>query len=275
MMASDVPVEFVVCPVCGADRSRPYRLRMYRIDCTTFDLVRCECGFVYINPRPQPAALAALYADPDYYTSGYNLGVETENYFTRRAELIDHYEQALAGYERESGRAAGDFLELGSAGGFFLEAARRRGWRAKGVELSSSAAEYAVREFGHDVFQGWLEDAPFAAMSFDMALADNVLEHTVDPAATLHQLFSLLRPGGVLVVIVPTYVNSPWFRALQRVRRRLPRRLIGSHLLKLLKFDQDDAGAPYHILEFDRATLSRLVRRAGFDIIAVEGSLPR
>ncbi|MDZ4774773.1 MAG: methyltransferase domain-containing protein [Planctomycetota bacterium] len=248
---------------------------MYRIGDVRFDLVRCsKCSLVYVNPRPTSATLGALYDDPEYYTHGYNLGVETENYFTRKGELIAQYETTIAEYERETNTKAGDLFELGSAGGFFLEAGRRRGWRVKGVELSEPAARYSVHEFGLDIHRGLLDTAPYASATFDMALADNVLEHTLRPDEVLARLKDILRPGGHLIVIVPAYVNSAWFRGFQSMRALLPRRLLGRHVLALLKFEGDDAGAPYHILEFDRATLTRLVREAGFEIVKTENSVP-
>ncbi len=270
----DVRLEHAPCAACGADDPRPYRSGMYSIGAVKFDLVRCRCGMVYVDPRPDAATLVALYDDPEYYTHGYNLGVETENYFARKDELVAQYETTLAEYERETGHVRGDLMELGSAGGFFLEAGRRRGWSVKGVELSPPAAEYSKRELGLDVFEGQLEDAPFAAASFDMVLADNVLEHTLRPDETLALLFRLLRPGGHLVVIVPAYVNSPWFRTILRAKSLLPRRFLGPSLLALLKFDGEDAGLPYHILEFDKKTLVRLVKGAGFAIEKIERSVP-
>lgn len=273
--AIDVKTEHVGCAVCRADQPVPYRAGMYRIGAARFDLVRCtRCGLVYVNPRPDGATLEALYDDPLYYTDGYNLGVETDNYFDRKDELIAQYGTTLAQYEHETGARAGDLLELGSAGGFLLEAGRRRGWRVKGVELSPPAAAYAVRTFGLDVFCGVLEDAPPFDSAFDLAVADNVLEHTLRPDDVLARLRALLRPGGHVIIIVPAYVNSAWFRVLQRTQGLLPRRLLGNHVLKLLKFAGDDAGYPYHVLEFDRRTLTRLVREAGFDIVKTESSVP-
>jgi SAM-dependent methyltransferase len=247
---------------------------MYRIGEVRFGLVRCPCGMVYVDPRPDDEALGQIYDDPSYYTDGYNLGVETENYFDRREELIAQYDRAVAEIEEETGIREGRFLELGSAGGFFLAAARGRGFEVAGIELSPPAIEYSRRELGLDVFAGYLEDAPYAPGSFDLALADNVLEHTLCPARSLAHLRELLRPGGYLVVIVPSYVNSFYFRAMLRLRALLPRRLLGRHLLRILKFDEGDAGYPYHILEFDRATLLRLVRQAGFEVVSVQGSVP-
>ncbi|MCY2961705.1 MAG: methyltransferase domain-containing protein [Planctomycetota bacterium] len=272
--AFPVRTEKVRCVVCGADEARPYRGGMYRIGATSFDLVRCACGMVYVNPSPDGPTLGAMYDDPDYYTHGYNLGVETENYFARKDELLAHYDGVVAAYERETGLAKGALFELGSAGGFFLEAARRRGWKVQGVELSPPAAEYSIRELGLPVFRGLLEEAPFPPASFDLALADNVLEHTTDPQRVLQKLRELLRPGGALIVICPSYVNSPYFRAMQLLQKLVPRALLGPQTLKLLKFDGADNGYPYHILEFDLRALRTLAERAGFTVERVERSVP-
>jgi SAM-dependent methyltransferase len=266
--------EPVACPLCASSASRPYKGAMYSVAGVPFDLVRCRCGMVYVDPRPDGATLGRMYADPRYYTEGYNLGVETQNYFERREELVRQYEATARELARELG-GPGDLLELGSAGGFFLEGARRAGFRVRGVELSPVAVEYSRRELGLEVFQGELAEAPWPDASFDVAFADNVLEHTTDPAAVLRKLRALLKPGGHLVVIVPSYVNSPWFRALLLAQRVVPRRLLGRELVRLLKLDPErDAGPPYHILEFDRRTLAPLVERAGFEVVRVEGSLP-
>lgn len=247
---------------------------MYRFEDVLFDVVRCACGFAYVDPRPDPASIGRMYDDPDYYLSGYTLGVETRGYFERKDELITHYETVARDLAREAG-GTGDLLELGSAGGFFLAGARRAGFRVRGVEISPQAAESSRRDLGLDVHSGRLEDAPFESRSFDVAYADNVLEHTTAPAAVLARLRELLRPGGHLVVIVPTYVNSPYFRLLLRARRLLPQRFLGQPLLKILKSGPDgDSGAPYHLLEFDRRTVVLLVRRAGFEIVRAQASLP-
>ncbi len=272
-----VQTEHVACPACSADDARPYRARMYAIGAVRFDLVRCRCGMVYVDPRPDGPTLERMYDDPGYYTEGYNLGVETENYFDRKDELLVLYDGAVADLERHVGRP-GDLLELGSAGGFFLEAARRRGWRVRGIEISAPAVDYARRELRLEIHAGDLFAAPFPAASFDVVVADNVLEHTTDPGRVLAKLRSLLRPDGHLLVIVPSYVNSPYFRAIIALQRWVPRRLLGPGLTTMLKLDPDadprGGGYPYHILEFDRRALSGLIERAGFRIARLEGSVP-
>lgn len=268
-----VGVEHVLCAVCGSDDPSPYRRGMYRVGERLFDLVRCRvCGLVYVDPRPDAATLAWMYDDPEYFVDGYNLGVEDECYFDRGEELLAQYDGEVARLEAEVG-GRGRMLELGSAGGFFLEAARRRGWEVQGVELSPVAARFSREELGLEVFEGWLEEAPFAAASFDVAICDNVLEHTLSPLGTLRTLARLVRPGGHVLLVVPSYVNSPWFRTLLALGELVPRRFLGEALVRILKLE-GDAGHPYHVLEFDRRTLRRLVGRAGLELVDLEGSVP-
>lgn len=271
----EVGLERWSCAVCGADDARDYRPDMYAIGSVRFDLVRCRaCGLVYANPRPDGPTLGRMYDDPEYYTHGYNLGVEDENYFERKDELLAQYDGEVEVLEGEVG-GRGRMLELGSAGGFFLEAARRRGWEVRGVELSPPAAKYSKEELGLEVFEGLLEDAPWEPATFDVAIADNVLEHTTDPTQVVRDLLALLKPGGHLLIVVPTYVNSMFFRAFLLFGKLVPRRLLGESLLRILKLDEDhDGGYPYHILEFDRRTLERLVRAAGGEIVKGRGSVP-
>lgn len=275
---SDVRTVSVPCPVCGADSPKTYRTSMYRIGGVRFDLARCRCGMVYVNPRPDSKALRLMYEDSEYYANDYNLGVETENYFARRDELLGVYDELLARLEQEVG-PPGDLLELGAAGGFLLAAARQRGWRVRGVEIAPVAVAYARQELELDIFAGELSDAPFAPGMFDVAIADNVLEHTTAPDQVLARLRDLVRPGGHVIVIVPSYVNSFFFRLLLFLQGVVPRRLLGPELTRILKLDPETdekgGGYPYHILEFDRRSLLRIVRQAGLDVVKVEGSLPR
>jgi len=266
--------EHAHCCVCGKDSTRPYRRGMYRIGATGFDLVRCACGMVFVDPRPDGPTIGWMYDDPEYYTHGYNLGVESENYFSRRDELVAQYEGSARALAEELG-GTGELCEIGAAGGFFLEGARRAGFRVRGVELSPPAIEYARRELELDIFAGEFEAAPIADGSLDVVYADNVLEHSIAPGRLLASAWARLRPGGHLVVIVPTYVNSPYFRLLDRLQRSIPRGLLGRPLLELLKIgEQGDNGLPYHLLEFDARSLERIVRAAGFWIVRGEGSVP-
>ena len=95
------------CLFCGVHEERlRFRDEPYRV-------VECRrCGLVYVNPRPDGPTLGRMYDDPDYYTHGYNLGVETENYFERKDELLAQYDGEVEVLEGEVG-GRGRLLEHG------------------------------------------------------------------------------------------------------------------------------------------------------------------
>jgi 2-polyprenyl-3-methyl-5-hydroxy-6-metoxy-1,4-benzoquinol methylase len=95
-----------------------------------------------------------------------------------------------------------------------------------------------------------LRALPYPDHSFDAALSCGVLEHVVDPDASLEELRRVLRPGGTLYVY------------------KLPNRF--SYLEKIAK----RAGLYYHgKLEHDRlytpATARKLIERHGFQLAEV------
>ena len=64
-------------------------------------------------------------------------------------------------------------------------------------------------------------DLPFAAGSFDLVAALDVLEHVDDDAAALNALVLLARPGGYVLLTVPThpFLFGSHDRRLHHVRR--------------------------------------------------------
>lgn len=101
----------------------------------------------------------------------------------------------------------GPLLEIGSAGGYFLAAARDAGFTGTGVEPSPTEAEQSRRAFDLDVHTGFLEEAEFAPGSFGAACAWHVLEHIPEPVQALERVRWALKPGGVLLLEVPNVAS--------------------------------------------------------------------
>ena len=262
------------CVLCGGSQHSLYEPRMYELDERLLDLHRCHgCGFVFVTPRPTPERLRALYASEKYYETDYTLGVSGSSYFARRDELLARYDGVVAQLEKV--QKPGRIYEVGAAGGFFLAAASRRGWDASGVEISPFAADYARTEMGIDVQTGDVTEATVEPSSQDVVYVDNILEHTIDPIDVLRRLRGIVRPGGLLVVIVPTYVNSPWFRLLKRLRgSALGGPLVRGPLGKVLKLQPQAPSAPYHIDEFCPRTIKSALEAADFQVERMVSSVP-
>ena len=102
----------------------------------------------------------------------------------------------------------GRILDAGCGTGGFLAALRQRypNLCAVGIEWDADAAERAQMKSGALLVRGSANQLPFAAASFDAAVAADVLCHAaVDPALALAELHRVLRPGGRLVVNMPAF----------------------------------------------------------------------
>jgi SAM-dependent methyltransferase len=109
--------------------------------------------------------------------------------------------------------APADFLEVGPGQGAVADLARRAGYRYQAVEPSPILAS-ALRARGVDVRQAFTPPFPGGDASQDVVYADQVLEHMsgIDTArAWVAEARRVLRPGGVLFVVVPDYLKERAF----------------------------------------------------------------
>ncbi len=100
----------------------------------------------------------------------------------------------------------GSVLEIGCGGGGTLAWLKEAGYATwiAGIELCPRAAAVAAPRLDK-LLEGDVDSqlAYFSPNSLDLILCLDVLEHLTDPWRTLHQLQSLLRPGGQLIVSLP------------------------------------------------------------------------
>jgi SAM-dependent methyltransferase len=108
-------------------------------------------------------------------------------------------------------------LDFGMGWGHWAAMARTHGFDVSGAELSAPRIEYARRQFGIPVVENVLADGRPA--SFDFINTDQVFEHLAQPLEILRLLSSLLLPGGILKIYVPTgliaqrHIRQPKWKA--------------------------------------------------------------
>jgi SAM-dependent methyltransferase len=239
-------VEEARCDLCGAqDSTVLYTLSdaLHHLP-GEFPLRRCvKCGLMYLNPRPTPQSIRQYYP-PDY--APYRPPIEDERFalmrYMRRRKMIKRRTLVEKYGRLKNGRV----LDVGCATGLFLHEMQLAGWEAVGVEPIASAAELAQRQFGLEVFQGMLGDAPFAPQSFDAITFWDVLEHTFSPRVELAHAARLLKPGGLVAINVPNWDS-------------FDRRPCGPYWQG---FD-----TPRHLYVFTRPTLTELLAQAGFRVL--------
>lgn len=138
---------------------------------------------------------------------------------------------------------AGRVLEVGCAEGYHLSMLPIQ---SVGVDISGAALRVAKAHRLEVVRADVNTTLPFRNESFDGVLMLHTLEHVMSPFAALMQCQRVLRPGGWLLVAVPT-------------ERSLPRSLVDHYY--------DDHAT--HIYAFSALGLTRLAQRAGFHQVKV------
>lgn len=95
---------------------------------------------------------------------------------------------------------------------------------AEGVDISPDALEFCQKR-GLEVKLGAAEALPYQPGTFDVVTALDVVEHLDDDVAGLREIHRVLRPGGRVLIFVPTFM---WLWGVQddvshhRRRYRLP-----------------------------------------------------
>ena len=138
-------------------------------------------------------------------------------------------------------------LDIGCGTGVFPEEACRLGWKASGIEVSEYAAGEARRR-NLSVRCSPIEALQLEPASLDCVTLWDVIEHLVDPIATLCQAGQTLRIGGILALSTGDITS-------------LCARFSGRrwHLFNL----------PEHLFFFSPRCLQLLLARAGCRIVSV------
>lgn len=94
-------------------------------------------------------------------------------------------------------------LEVGSAWGWFLEAAARRGALVHGIE--PEAANVAIaRAAGLSVEEGYFPHDLKSAGPYDIIVFNDVFEHIPGPSSLVADIEARIAPGGLLVLNLPS-----------------------------------------------------------------------
>ncbi len=190
--------------VLGRRMNRSQGLRPTRRVGIATTVVKCRsCDLVFSNPLPVPPLLTQHYGVPpeSYWTEAYF--VQQDDYFSGQ---IGRYLQ-LSGATSGAGLRA---LDIGAGVGKCMRALERAGFEAIGIEPSAPFYERALRDLGVSPSQlalTMLEDAEFAAGSFDFVTLGAVLEHLYDPAGSIEKALHWAKPGGLIHIEVP---SSKW-----------------------------------------------------------------
>ena len=228
----------VTCCICNRNETKEVKIN------NKYMLVRCKfCGLIYVNPQHGLEELKKIYSD-DYFLSRNSDELGYDDYFSDSENIMKTAMRRLKVIEKII--SPGRLLDVGCAYGFFLEAAKRRGWQAWGVELAKTPAAYARDILGFKVLCQDIESVNLGGEKFDAVTLWDVIEHLADPRKVVEKLRSLIDDHGLLILTTPDIESLP-----ARITRN---RWIG--------FKSPDE----HLWYFSRCTIIKLLESAGFKV---------
>jgi 2-polyprenyl-3-methyl-5-hydroxy-6-metoxy-1,4-benzoquinol methylase len=146
-------------------------------------------------------------------------------------------------------------LDVGSAHGWFLEAARDS-FEVLGVEPDEVVGGQALAR-GLPVRQGYFPDALRDGERFDVIVFNDVIEHIPAIRPALAACAERLNPGGILILNLPN--SRGFFYRLSKILARVGWRGAFERLW------QKDLPSP-HVHYFEEKNLARLVAKHGFTL---------
>jgi len=201
------------CPACGASEACVLFAAADRLCVATgrFQIVECtQCRLIRLDPQPTPQELRACFP-PNYWSEAEATALHGLGRFYRRLVLRDHLRFVERAW-REA-ESQGILLDAGYGSGLLMkmlaERADKVGRDGKGGRGSAKVASLNAtpdalsKHSGIPAICGTLSKAPLAPGSCAVITMFQVIEHLYDPAGYLHAAWSLLAPGGRLIVQAP------------------------------------------------------------------------
>ncbi len=139
----------------------------------------------------------------------------------------------------------GKILEIGSSTGLMLSLFAKAGWDVTGVEISSSASDFAIKK-GIKTFKQPFEKIDFREEKFDVVIMNHTLEHLENPIEVISNINKILNIGGLLLIDVPNF-DSFW--------------------AKLLKMNWPMLLPEEHLWHFTKKALSLALEEHGFKVV--------
>jgi 2-polyprenyl-3-methyl-5-hydroxy-6-metoxy-1,4-benzoquinol methylase len=241
--------EDVACAFCGSRDRRLHERFGWRL---RFTWVEClACGLIYQSPRPVYGREFVDAAYGDYVSLTDVAAATVEQKRAIQAGLQPVVDEMLTFDTLRTG-----ILDVGSAVGHFLRAAKPHWKKAMGVDVSNAMRAFVEREVGVKVL-----GEPFESLAtrerFSCINMSHVIEHVPNPSAWLRKARELLVEDGLLVVAVPN------IRSLEQ-RIKLLLKNVG---LRRGEWSSP-AKTPDHLFEPPVRVLLRFIESHGFDVVS-------
>ena len=242
----------VTCNACGHSGHRQLTIvGDYRV-------VRCErCSLIFVNPMPFFAKDGF-----DSVSDGFYYTADQRDFSTAK---ISHAKKAFAAQSAEweqllPNSSDRTLLDVGCGTGVFVDAAVHQGWHAEGCDIDASLVSLGVNNFGVKLSHIDFLDREYGDAAFDVVLFRYVLEHLPNPFEALEEARRVLKPGGLVQIIVPNEAGA--FNRLNLMSGSKKKGRWGT------------LTPPHHLHAYTPKTLSMVIRRAGLIVQRISSVSP-
>jgi len=215
------------CPICQTPPSQGLFIK------DGFRHVKCQiCGLIYVSLILREDILDQYWRDEEAWSAVLDSRPQMEIDRLKYQYGLDLVAWRLPGRR---------LLDIGGGVGGFARLAGESGWQVTTMELNHRNST-RLKAQGLKVIVKHLEMADLPSGSFDLISLWEVLEHMVDPGLTLMEAKRLLKPGGILLILVPN---------------------VESMVTRLLHEKSNTFGGHSHLNHFSSRTLEAILDRMG------------
>jgi 2-polyprenyl-3-methyl-5-hydroxy-6-metoxy-1,4-benzoquinol methylase len=211
----------------------------------TSHIKQCErCSHVLLSPRPTLKEIANAYSSESAYSDWIVGESGRDLLWQKRLQRISPFVPP-----------GSKVLDYSAGIGTFLSLLRKKGCLVHGTELSESAKKIALEKYDIPLCDESEISVARYESYFDAITAWHVLEHVESPAALISWFWKLLTPAGILIIAVPNREHTP-----------IKNLFLGRSYPLEKRYPVLHPGDEIHLSYFSKATLSTLLRNAGFNV---------
>ena len=219
-------MEHISCYICGNSSNNSILVKSIEQN-VTYKIVRCECGFKYLNPRPDEEEINSFYSADDYHPHSRGSGYIYKLYKLSQRLTFPWKYRIMKKYFKNNI----SHLDYGSGDGSFSKFLNR----------------YGVHSISYDPF--FKNNNKFSnskVSKYSIITLFHSLEHIHDLNKLFLSLSEMLELNGVVIISVPNF-NAPEREYLEN---------------NWAAYD-----FPRHLYHFDSKSLELLLQKKGFSVI--------
>ena len=206
-----------------------------------------DTGHVYVKNRPTKKTIHDFYLNNVTYAATYTDKKAAESRLNSIA--VPWVNWTIEVYEKHYGKKPRKILDVGSGAGHFVEACRRAGLVADGIELSQSSRDFAKEIWGFEMDGRDFIEAAVDYEGYDIVTFWGLLEHTPNPGRILDAAYQVVSKSDAGLVIS----KLPRWDSLSSAAQRLNPETIIRHIDPMghiMLFTDASAAELYYLHQF-------------------------